>query len=369
MGSSSRTAASRSRTAEIRRFILSHVREHPRDIARLTAENFGISRQAVNQHLQRLVEERSLVSEGHTRGQTYRLVPALQWVKSYSIDDALYEDSVWRTDIQPLLDSLPGNAAHIWLYGFTGIFNNAIDHSEGRHIQVALHRDAAFTELAVIDDGVGVFRKLQPGLGLETERHAALELAKGKITTDPSRHTGEDVYFISRLFDDFDIFSGGLCMYNEVDNIEAWMLEKVCSAAGTAVWMRLDNQTPKILTRLLDGFTTRKEFGFNKTVVPVRLAENGSRLVSRSKARRVIARAEDFRKVVLDFKGVENIGPTFADEIFRVFAREHPRVEIVTVNTAPSVQRMIQRVQLHRERQAPLQPDAGADDAEGEPGR
>ncbi len=366
MGSSSRTAASRSRTADIRRFILAHVREHPRDIARLTAEHFGITRQAVNQHLQRLVEEQTLVAEGQTRGHVYRLMPALQWVKSYPIDGVRYEDSIWRTDIQPLLDSLPGNAVHIWLYGFTGLFNNAIDHSGGRHIQVALHRDAVFTELAIMDDGVGIFSKLQPGLGLETDRHVALELAKGKITTDPSRHTGEDIYFISRLFDDFDVFSRGLCMYNELGNIEAWMLEKVCSAAGTAVWMRLDNQTPKVLDKMIDSFTTRKEFGFNKTVVPVRLAENGSRLVSRSKARRIVARAENFKKVVLDFNGVENIGPTFADEIFRVFARENPGVEIVTVNTVPAVQRMIQRAQLHRDRQEGSNTGAATGDVNGE---
>jgi len=342
------------RTEEIRRFIISNVREHPRDIARLTAEHFDITRQSVNQHLQRMVEDETLAAEGHTRGHTYRLAPAVQWTKSYLLDDSLFEDTVWREDIQPLLDALPENAAHIWIYGFTGIFNNAIDHSEGRRIQVVVHKDAAFTEMAVIDDGKGIFSKIQPQLNLPDERHAVLELAKGKLTTDPANHTGEDIYFISRLFDDFNIFSHGVSYSNDLEDMEAWLLEKVCSAKGTAVWMRLDNHTSRTLTGMLDRFTSRKEFGFNKTVIPVRLVENGSNPVSRARAKRVLARAEQFKKVVLDFKEVANIGPTFADEIFRVFAKQYPDIEIIHVNANPSVSRMIERAVLHKGRPARL---------------
>lgn len=343
MGSRSHKTAFRTRTAEIRRFILAHVRDHPRDIARITAEHFSITRQSVNQHLQRLVEEKALISEGHTRGHAYHLVPALQWVKTYELDDSLLEDTVWREDIQPLLKALPDNTAHIWLYGFTGILNNAVDHSGGNHVQVALHHDAAFTEIAIMDDGDGIFRKIQREMGLEHERNAVLEVAKGKFTTDPEAHTGEDIYFISRLFDEFEIFSSGICLYSQLEDIEAWMLEKVCSGSGTSVWMRLDNHTTRTLGHMLDQFTTRKEFGFNKTVVPVRLARDGGKLVSRARARRVLARSENFKKVVLDFSDIENIGPTFADEIFRVFRREHPQVELVAVNASAAVKRMIER--------------------------
>ena len=60
------------------------------------------------------------------------------------------------------------------------------------------------------DNGVGIFKKIQTELRLLDERHAILELAKGKLTTDPKRHTGEGIFFSSRMFDQFDILSGGI---------------------------------------------------------------------------------------------------------------------------------------------------------------
>ena len=44
----------RGRGEKVRRFILNHVEKHPTDIAKLTAEHFEITRQAVNKHLQKL---------------------------------------------------------------------------------------------------------------------------------------------------------------------------------------------------------------------------------------------------------------------------------------------------------------------------
>lgn len=334
------------RTREIRNFILSHVRMHPQDVAKLTAEHFGISRQSVHHHLHRMVEEQLLISEGKTSGHTYHLHPSVPWVLNYELGDeeSLFEDTVWRTDIRPILEQLPQNVIHIWLYGFTGIFNNAIDHSGARNIQVALHMGAEVTELLITDDGIGVFKKIQSALDLVSERHAAFELAKGTLTTAPEKHAGEDIYFISYLFDNFDIVSHDVSLYKEIDKAEGWLAEKAHTASGTAVWMKLDNDTPTTLDQCIDTFTSGKEYGFNKTVVPLRLAQHGDdKLVSRARAKRVVTRFEDFRTVVLDFRGVDIIGPSFADQIFRVFAQQHPQVELVPINTSCEIRRMIER--------------------------
>lgn len=65
------------------------------------------------------------------------------------------------------------------------------------------------------------------------------------------------------------------------------------------------------------------------------------RPVARSHAKRLLKRAEQFERVVFDFRGVEQIGPAFADEIFRVFAAQHPEVELVAVNTNVNVKKMV----------------------------
>ena len=46
------------------------------------------------------------------------------------------------------------------------------------------------------DFGIGIFNKIQQGMNLLDERHAVLELTKGKLTTDPARHSGEGIFLL-----------------------------------------------------------------------------------------------------------------------------------------------------------------------------
>ncbi len=56
-----------------------------------------------------------------------------------------------------------------------------------------------------------------------------------------------------------------------------------------------------------------------------------------------MARIDQFREVILDFKGITSIGQAFADEVFRIYRRDHPGVNVSPVNMAPDVKGMIQR--------------------------
>jgi hypothetical protein len=51
--------------------------------------------------------------------------------------------------------------------------------------------------------------------------------------------------------------------------------------------------------------------------------------------------------VIFDFAEVKTIGQAFADEIFRIFKREHPELEIVIINANLDVQKMIRRAESH----------------------
>src|SRR5947207_10771017 len=80
------------------------------------------------------------------------------------------------------------------------------------------------------------------------------------------------------------------------------------------------------------------------TVLAVRLfGEEVGMLVSRSQAKRLLSRLEGFTTAILDFEGIEEIGPAFADEIFRVFARAHPIPRIIPLRANENVNRMISR--------------------------
>lgn len=332
------------RGEDVRRFILEHVEAHPGDIAKLAAGHFGITRQAVNKHLQKLTSEAALTEAGKTRSKIYKLRALTERMKAYQIHLGLAEDIVWRDDVRAALGPLPDNVLNIWHHGFTEIFNNAVDHSEGKQIAVEVRKDAVSTRMMIYDNGVGIFKKIQAAFNLLDERHAILELAKGKLTTDPRNHSGEGIFFTSRIFDAFDIYSGGVYFTHKFGSPEDWIVEKEHSV-GTAVLMALHNHTSRTTKKVLDQFSSGEDYAFNKTVVPVSLAKYGpDGLISRSQAKRLLARIELFKLVVLDFKDVNEIGQAFADEIFRVFARQHPQIELAPVHTSQAVKQMILRV-------------------------
>jgi len=91
------------------------------------------------------------------------------------------------------------------------------------------------------------------------------------------------------------------------------------------------------------------DLSFSPTHVPIRLAGYGpDDLLSRSQARRVLAKFDGFEEVFLDFSDVEFIGQAFADEIFRVFRNAHPDTRLVAVNMSPAVRGMVNRASSPR---------------------
>lgn len=76
---------------------------------------------------------------------------------------------------------------------------------------------------------------------------------------------------------------------------------------------------------------------------------NNEGLVTRSQAKRLMLRVDGFRIVVLDFFDVSRIGQAFADEVFRVFANEHPQIELQSIHAIPEVQQMIRRAEVARD--------------------
>jgi predicted ArsR family transcriptional regulator len=110
---------SRARGEDVRRFIFDHVDKHASDVAKRAAAHFHITRQAVNKHLRRLVDEGALTETGQTRNREYKLAARPRWEQTYQIAAALAEDLVWSREIRPALDYLPDNVLNIWQHGFT----------------------------------------------------------------------------------------------------------------------------------------------------------------------------------------------------------------------------------------------------------
>jgi hypothetical protein len=118
---------------------------------------------------------------------------------------------------------------------------------------------------------------------------------------------------------------------------------------GTFVTLTIDPQSTHTTQEVFDKYATAQDdYAFGRTHVMVQLAKTGEeRFVSRSQAKRIVARLDRFREVILDFTNVTEIGPAFADEVFRVYASQHPQTQIIPVNQNEQVSRMIRRATDH----------------------
>ena len=315
------------------------------------AQAVGVSRQVANGYLQTMVRDGLVDAQGTTKARTYQLL-ALEERHGSFAREGLEENVVWRQLVSPVVARFPQNVRDIWHYAATEMINNAIDHSGSAEVEVQVSRNALWTDVEVRDEGEGIFVKIQRALGLHDARESILELAKGKLTTAPSHHSGEGIFFTSRAMDLFEIESHRL-RFSHAPRAADAIVDQANDTPGTRVRMRLANDSPRVMKEVFDAYTDAEEYTFDRTVVPLRLAQyEGEKLVSRSQAKRVANRFERFKRVELDFSGIAEIGQAFADELFRVFAAAHPAINITPTHAEPAVANMIRRAVAARDAQA-----------------
>ncbi|MGE0074733.1 MAG: DUF4325 domain-containing protein [Sphaerochaetaceae bacterium] len=336
------------------KFVIDSVETHPNDLVTFVSQHFEISRPTTTRLINGMLQDGSITRANYNKGKNpgYKLATK-QFTYSYSLvgEQKLQEDRIYYSDIMPHLLGTPSNVQQILEYSAAEMINNAIDHSEGKVLDVLLETNVKKICMMVADDGVGIFNKIQRELDLQTPQQSILELCKGKYTSDPQAHTGEGIFFTSRMVDDFNILSYGL-FFSGHDGSD-FIIEHASGdgAKGTTVFLEVNLDTKKSAKEVFDKFANPDvEPGFFRTCIPVRLMNiEGGQLLSRSQGKRMMARVERFVDVILDFNGVEMIGQAFADEVFRVFQSLHKEVRIRSINTNESIANMIKHVNASAE--------------------
>ena len=314
------------------------------------AASCGVSTAAIYGRLDRMEKAGIIAAQTEGRSKVYSFVDTMVIDREYRLE-ALDEDTVLRRDISPILQGVSQTVRSVFTYVFTEMLNNAIDHSEGDAAAIHAYRNASVVGCFITDNGVGIFTKIQKAMGLEEKRFAILELAKGKFTTDPSSHTGEGVFFSSKVADRFYIFSDDLAFVGDNCRGEAepMIMDRLSEIShGTRVCFEVSLNRTLTFADIANRYSEAPEdYGFSKTIVPVKLLEYreaNPMFVSRSQAKRLLARFDRFKNIVLDFADIDEIGQGFADEVFRVFAAAHPDSSITYINASPLVERMIKHV-------------------------
>lgn len=311
---------------------------------------YEVSRQYVVRVLKRLVQQGTLAKAGTTRGSFYAFPEHLtsigQKLKRRLRNESLQEDEVLANvrAATPGLRDLPKNVNAIFAYAFSEMLNNAIEHSGSKFIEIETALDRDLLTFAINDSGVGVFRNVMRQRKLKSEFEAIQDLLKGKTTTAPKLHSGEGIFFTSKVADLYVLDSFGYRL--RVDNkIDDYFIERTKrKKRGTKVTFSIARHVRRRLQDIFNNYSVEtSDPAFDRSEVKVKLFTRGNQYVSRSEARRLLAGLERFRTVVLDFTGVKTVGQAFADEVFRVFAEAHPRTKIAPINMEEPVRLMVHR--------------------------
>ena len=315
---------------------------------------FGVSRQYINQLMSKLISENKMLKLGGTKSAFY---VSVQYAKNNpQIIPEIFRKKYKNTKLEehkvlieieqkfPRILNLSENIQSIFIFAFSEMFNNAIEHSQSRTINIETVVRNKKLSFIVEDSGVGVFRNIMKKKKLNSETEAIQDLLKGKTTTMPKSHSGEGIFFTSKSADVFvlDSFGYQLTITSQDVNIRNVATIK----RGTRVVFEIATDSKSHLTDVFRKYTNiakDSDYGFDKTEIRVKLFTEGGVHISRSQARRILSGLDKFKIILLDFKDVPIVGQAFADEIYRVFQNAHPYIVIKEENMLEGVRFMVER--------------------------
>ncbi|MEA2056194.1 MAG: DUF4325 domain-containing protein [Patescibacteria group bacterium] len=241
-------------------------------------------------------------------------------------------------------ETLDENIYIILTYSFSEMLNNAIEHSLSKDIEVTYYDNKKDLSFEIRDFGIGAFKNVKNKHDLKSEIEAIQDILKGKTTTNPEAHSGQGIFFTSKVANLFIIESYGYRL--RIDNlIQDTFIEKIApEIKGTRVTFTINSDSKRDLSDVFSTYQTDPDgYDFNKTKILVKLYTMGTVYISRSQARRILVGLNKYKHIILDFENVPTVGQAFADEIFRVFKSRYPDIKIEPINTIETVDFMIKR--------------------------
>ena len=308
-------------------------------------KELGFSRQYVVRLLNRLIAGGEIHRRGKTRaaryypGRSSHEISRLELIKER---EGLSEYTVLEevTKRMQLNTRLNKNCIAIFDYAFTEMLNNAIDHSQSKKVWINVEVDHSNAIFVIKDLGIGAIESIKKGFEITDDFLALEHLFKGKQTTAPEAHSGQGIFFTSKVVDTYKIATSG--MEFTIDNTRAdEFLRDIKQRKGTTVTCRIKKNTRRKIKDVFDKFTG-DDFEFDQNIVKINLSRH-ERLMSRSEAKRLLLGLDEYSVLDFNFKNVAEVGQGFCDEIFRVYANRNPGKILSYHNASDVVRYMIER--------------------------
>jgi len=326
---------------QVKKFLLDNLSKHQKDIIQAAIRRFGISRQAVHKHMNYLINDKKVAAHGNTKARYYELMPTVNFNKTINIGSMQTGDDIIKKFIEPNIRILSENIFEIFHFSTQALINNIFDHANASKILFKIyitHKDAHFI---ISDNGIGIFDHLRSGLNLFDEHLAALELAKGHVTTDPNNHSGDELYTVIHLFDKVKIDSSGRSLgfsnYNQ-----DWSLTYSPHRQGSRIHLTISPSSKRTCKEIFNNIFHLND---KKVRIPLNLLDISEHKVvnSRSQVESVLRNIQDFNEIEFDFKKIDLIGPSFADELVRKTIEKNYKAKIKCINANETVDLLMSR--------------------------
>ncbi len=331
---------SEEKKTSIKRYILEKIDRGEENICLAVIDNFNLNETTFYKYINEMLEEK-IIQKVH-RGKYQLVSKKYQYHLSRKSGDLDGDTIAYNKCLAKHVKKFGKNIEQIWAYVFSEMTNNVMDHSNAEKLDIVIEQNYLLTKVWMFDDGIGIFKKIKKHFKLENVEEAVNELFKGKITTDAKHHSGEGIFFSSRMMDEFCIVSDNRIFSHNKYNQEYLQTLKIPFKTGTAVLMKLSNFSRRTPRDIFIQFEN-SEGEFEKTNINLKMIFDTDP-ISRSQAKRLCNGLERFKTIELDFESIEWMGQGFADQIFRVFANEHPKIIIKPVNMNADVKKMYKHV-------------------------
>ena len=140
---------------------------------------------------------------------------------------------------------------------FQRMLNNAIDHSKAKTTEIRVAVEKGSLQFLIRDRGLGVFANVRKYYKLSDEFVAAEHVYKGKQTTAPKNHSGQGIFFTSRIADQFVLRSHRI--ETLIDNLKKDVFygdTKFIKGTGCAVFRSRRDQRNRFLSSSRGSPTT-----------------------------------------------------------------------------------------------------------------
>ena len=313
--------------------------------ADLIEKKLGFSRQYIVRLLNGLMSQGEIHRRGKTRAARYypgkasneinhiELIKERQGLSEY----AVFEEVLGRMQLNTQLNK---NCLTIFDYAFTEMLNNAIDHSHSKKVWINVKFDHTNVTFIIKDLGIGAIESIKQGFEIRDDFLALEHLFKGKQTTAKEAHSGQGIFFTSKVVDTYKIATSNMEFI--IDNIKAdEFLRDIRQRKGTTVTCQIKMNTRRKIKDVFDKYTG-DDYEFNQNIVKINLSKH-KRLMSRSEAKRLLLGLDEYAVLDFNFKNVDEVGQGFCDEVFRVYANRNPGKLLSYHGASDVVRYMIER--------------------------